>query len=66
MNLSGKDLFAKSESTDMYSSIDLLIDKLDSQLIKYKEKMKDHSGPSDKQFLSKDSLKSNSDSESEG
>lgn len=36
------ELHASSESDDMYSAIDLLIDKLDKQLIKHKEKMKDH------------------------
>ncbi|MDP3704988.1 MAG: ribosome hibernation promoting factor [Legionellaceae bacterium] len=36
------ELHASSESDDMYSAIDLLIDKLDKQLIKHKEKMKGH------------------------
>lgn len=35
------ELHASSESDDMYSAIDLLIDKLDKQLIKHKEKIKD-------------------------
>jgi putative sigma-54 modulation protein len=33
-------LHASSESDDMYSAIDLLIDKLDRQLIKHKEKIR--------------------------
>ncbi|OGV27841.1 MAG: ribosomal subunit interface protein [Legionellales bacterium RIFCSPHIGHO2_12_FULL_35_11] len=36
------ELHASSESDTMYTAIDLLVDKLDKQLIKYKEKMKDH------------------------
>ena len=36
------ELHASSESEDMYSTIDLLIDKLDRQLIKHKEKMHNH------------------------
>lgn len=36
------ELHASSESDDMYSAIDLLIDKLDRQLIKHKEKIRDH------------------------
>lgn len=36
--ISGDTLHASSESEDMYSSIDALIDKLDRQLIKHKEK----------------------------
>ena len=33
-----KDLFASVEDEDMYAAIDKLIDKLDRQVIKYKEK----------------------------
>lgn len=33
---------ARSESEDMYASIDALIDKLDRQLIQHKEKIKEH------------------------
>jgi putative sigma-54 modulation protein len=36
------ELYARSESEDMYASIDSLIDKLDRQLIKHKEKIRDH------------------------
>lgn len=36
------ELHAGSESEDMYASIDSLVDKLDRQLIKHKEKTRDH------------------------
>ena len=36
------ELHASSEAQDMYSAIDSLTDKLDRQLIKYKEKRQDH------------------------
>lgn len=36
------ELHARSESEDMYASIDALIDKLDRQLIKHKEKIQKH------------------------
>jgi putative sigma-54 modulation protein len=36
------ELHARAESDDLYSAIDALIDKLDRQLIKYKEKIRDH------------------------
>lgn len=36
------ELHASSESDDLYAAIDLLIDKLDKQLIKHKEKMENH------------------------
>jgi putative sigma-54 modulation protein len=40
VHLSGKDIFVESEDADMYAAIDLLIDKLDRQIIKHKEKIK--------------------------
>lgn len=40
------DFHAKCSSSDMYQSIDLLISKLDKQIIKYNEKIKDHSSQS--------------------
>ena len=42
IHISGADLFAKAESNDMYASIDQLINKLDSQIIKHKEKLHNH------------------------
>lgn len=36
------EVHASSEAEDMYTAIDELVDKLDRQLIKHKEKMKDH------------------------
>ena len=44
IHVSGTDLFAKAESNDMYASIDKLINKLDSQIIKHKEKLHSHRG----------------------
>jgi putative sigma-54 modulation protein len=38
VHVTGADLFATAESDDMYTAIDELIDKLDRQLIKHKEK----------------------------
>ncbi|UQB42919.1 ribosome-associated translation inhibitor RaiA [Thiomicrospira microaerophila] len=42
VHVSGQDLFAQNETSDMYASIDGLIDKLDRQIIKHKEKISDH------------------------
>jgi len=39
VQLSGGDVFAQSESEDMYASIDTLMDKLDRQVLKHKEKI---------------------------
>ncbi len=37
-------LFADAEHSDMYTAIDKLIDKLDRQVKKHKEKLSDHRG----------------------
>ena len=42
IHVSGADIFAEAESEDMYTAIDLLVDKLDRQLIKHKEKSRHH------------------------
>ena len=41
-NLSGGNLFADAQDEDMYAAIDAMTDKLDRQIKKHKEKMKDH------------------------
>lgn len=38
LNLAGGDIVASAEHEDMYAAIDALVDKLDRQLIKFKEK----------------------------
>ena len=42
MHVSGANLFADSDATDMYAAIDGLADKLDRQLKRHKEKLQDH------------------------
>jgi putative sigma-54 modulation protein len=42
MNVSGSTLFADSVQEDMYAAIDSLVDKLDRQVKKHKEKLTDH------------------------
>ena len=42
IHLSGKDLHVESEAGDMYAAIDTLIDKLDRQVLRHKEKTRDH------------------------
>lgn len=37
-HVTGAELFANADSEDMYTAIDQLVDKLDRQLIKHKEK----------------------------
>lgn len=40
INLSGGEIFATAQYEDMYAAIDALVDKLDRQVIKHKEKLK--------------------------
>lgn len=47
VNLSGGKIFADHSSEDMYASIDKLVDKLDRQVKKHKEKIQSH-GDGDK------------------
>ena len=42
VNLSGGQLFADATEEDMYAAIDALVDKLDRQVRKHKEKLTDH------------------------
>ena len=42
VHLSGKDIFVESHGADMYAAIDILVDKLDRQIIKHKEKSFEH------------------------
>jgi putative sigma-54 modulation protein len=42
LHISGKDVHADASHEDLYAAIDSLVDKLDRQLIKHKEKMRSH------------------------
>lgn len=42
VNVNGASLFADSTEEDMYAAIDSMVDKLDRQIKKHKEKLKDH------------------------
>ena len=43
LHVKGKDIHADSTGTDLYASIDSVIDKLDRQVLKHKEKVTNHS-----------------------
>ena len=44
-HLSNNDIFAESNNDDMYAAIDSLVDKLDRQVLKHKEKITSHRPP---------------------
>ncbi len=62
VHLSGKDIFVESENPDMYAAIDLLVDKLDRQIIKHKEKVKNkHDTPALKRIPAEPDLPADSE-----
>jgi putative sigma-54 modulation protein len=42
VHVRGKDIFVETDSLDMYASIDSLVDKLDRQILRHKEKNTSH------------------------
>jgi len=42
LHVPGKDIHVESMAQDLYAAIDLLVDKLDRQVIKHKDKIQDH------------------------
>lgn len=42
LHVSGHDFHAEAGHDDMYAAIDAMVDKLDRQVLKYKEKLKAH------------------------
>ncbi|HXU92209.1 MAG TPA: ribosome-associated translation inhibitor RaiA [Gallionella sp.] len=41
IHISGKDVFVECEDENLYAAIDALVDKLDRQVLKHKEKVSD-------------------------
>lgn len=41
VHISGKDVFVECEDENLYAAIDALVDKLDRQVLKHKEKVSD-------------------------
>jgi putative sigma-54 modulation protein len=50
LQLSGKILHVASAAQDLYAAIDMLMDRLDRQVIKYKSMLKDHQHTSHKRM----------------
>ena len=42
LHVKGKDIFVEHSSEDLYAAIDQLVDKLDRQVIKHKDKIQGH------------------------
>jgi putative sigma-54 modulation protein len=42
LHVRGKDIFVESDDADLYAAIDSMTDKLDRQVLKYKQKNQEH------------------------
>ena len=42
IRVKGNDLFAESANEDMYAAVDVLMDKLDRQVVRHKDKVQSH------------------------
>ena len=42
VHLSGKDIHVESVDEDLYAAVDILVDKLDRQVLKHKDKVQNH------------------------
>ncbi|MDO5653812.1 MAG: ribosome-associated translation inhibitor RaiA [Brachymonas sp.] len=50
LGVKGNDLRAESSHDDMYAAIDELVDKLDRQIVRYKDKLQNHQVPGGKRL----------------
>lgn len=50
VHVKGKDIFVEQSAEDLYAAIDQLMDKLDRQVGKYKDKVQDHHHASPKRI----------------
>ena len=51
IHVKGRDLFAESSHADLYAAVDELADKLDRQVLRYKDKTQDHHHDSVKRLM---------------
>jgi putative sigma-54 modulation protein len=51
VHIAGADVFADSVHEDMYAAIDALVDKLDRQVLRHKEKLKKHRGNGNRESI---------------
>jgi putative sigma-54 modulation protein len=42
LHVKGRDIFVEQASEDMYAAIDQLMDKLDRQVVRHKDRVQDH------------------------
>ena len=51
IHVKGSDLFAESAHEDLYAAVDELVDKLDRQVVRHKDRIKDHHHEAPKRLM---------------
>jgi putative sigma-54 modulation protein len=51
IHVKGSDMFAESAHEDMYAAVDELVDKLDRQVVKHKDRLQNHHHESPKRLM---------------
>ena len=51
IHVKGSDLFAESAHSDLYAAVDELVDKLDRQVVKHKDRLQNHHHESPKRLM---------------
>jgi putative sigma-54 modulation protein len=51
IHVKGDDLFAESVHEDLYAAVDELVDKLDRQVVRFKDRQKDHHHTAHKRLM---------------
>ena len=51
IHVKGNDMFAESAHHDLYAAVDDLVDKLDRQVVRHKDKLQDHQHTAAKRIL---------------
>ncbi len=51
IHVKGSDMFAESAHEDMYAAVDELMDKLDRQVVKHKDRLQNHHHASPKRLM---------------
>ena len=51
IHVRGSDMFAESAHEDLYAAVDELVDKLDRQVVRHKDRLQDHHHPAAKRIM---------------
>ena len=51
VHVKGNDMFAESSHADLYAAVDELVDKLDRQVVRHKDRLQDHHHAAPKRLM---------------